>query len=100
VSAADHDRGGPPQAGDDRAAQREAEITREVTDAVSRDLARRYEARLVARDDRIAALERELATVYEQLDQTQRMLERWESHAVLRALRAVRRRVRKHQSRR
>lgn len=87
-----------PDAGDPFA-KREAEITRAVTEAVTRDLARRHIAELSSRDAQIAALEQELACLHEELDASRRAVERVSRHPAVRAARMVRRVLRERRPR-
>lgn len=77
--------------------QREAEVTRAVTDAVTADLEKRFHSELAARNAEVKALEDELVEVHEQLHEARRELDRILSHPAVRggrwALRFVRTRV-------
>lgn len=69
----------------------EANVTRSVTAAVTDELERRHAAALARRDEMIATLERENASLYEQLHDVTQRLERLNTHPVVRVARAVRR---------
>jgi hypothetical protein len=75
--------------------QREVEITRAVTDAVTRDLERRHRATVDHLERKVNALQEELSGVHERLHEANVKIARIHDHPVVRAARLARRAVRR-----